>query len=128
MSDGRIVHVFMFDVGEDDTRRGYPGLLDVIAYHTLTGEWPPIPAAQPPLPVLPKPQPKRIVADEAMLRGDALNVRPAPGTVSLPLGGFRPGDGPQVVLEERNVSGAVWYRIAFSGRDGWVSGKYVKLL
>ncbi|MDQ4075774.1 MAG: L,D-transpeptidase family protein [Chloroflexota bacterium] len=60
----------------------------------------------------------------AMVYGTALNVRSQPGVISpaTRIGALQPYDVVSV-LEERNVNGAVWYRI---GNGQWIHSGYVR--
>ena len=57
--------------------------------------------------------------------GGSCNVRPEPNTDNIPLGVAREYECYDY-LGQKSVDG--WHKIRFKGKDGWVSGKYSKLV
>jgi len=70
----------------------------------------------------PPPPPGSGTPGTVTLTSGVLNVRSAPNT-GAPVIGSLPNGAQITVLEDR----AGWYRINFQGRDGWVSGQFVRL-
>lgn len=52
-----------------------------------------------------------------------LNVRKGPGTNNAIIGGLKKGD--KVTIKDESNG---WYKIDYKGKDGWVSGKYIKVV
>lgn len=61
------------------------------------------------------------------ITGGKVNVRAEPGTDGRILGVVKKGDRLAYRGESRDIGGTPWHRVAFDGRDGWVSGRYGKL-
>lgn len=62
------------------------------------------------------------------ITGDRVNVRAEPGTGGRVLGVVHKGDRLAYRGESRDVGGTPWHRVAYKGGDGWVSGRYGKLI
>lgn len=63
-----------------------------------------------------------------IITGGSVNVRSAPGTVSAVMGIVHEGDRLPYQGEARNVSGMEWYLVEYKNQNGWVSGKYSRLV
>ena len=72
---------------------------------------------------------KAIGAPKAVkVTGNLVNVRSAPGTTSKILGVVRKGEVLEYQGESRDVGGTPWYLVAYRGQNGWISGKFGRLM
>ena len=62
------------------------------------------------------------------ITGGSVNVRSAPGTDSRDIGTVHRGDKLPYQGVTRQDGGRDWYLIIYENRNGWVSGKYAKLV
>lgn len=68
------------------------------------------------------------VSGRVEITGGSVNVRSEPGTDSCVLGTVHEGDQLAYQGQTRQAEGKDWYRVAFGDEDGWVSGKYARLV
>ena len=72
----------------------------------------------------PTPMPQKVV-----VTGAAVNVRSAPGaTGTRVLGIVHKGDELPYQGESRDVGGTPWYLVIYQNQNGWISGKYSKVI
>ena len=71
---------------------------------------------------------KEKVLGTVEITGGAVTVRSGPGTSSRDIGTVHKGDRLVYQGEVRAVDGRDWYLVEFDNRNGWVSGKYSKVV
>lgn len=60
--------------------------------------------------------------------GGTVNVRSAPGTTGRKLGVGKKGERLPYQGESRDVSGTSWHLVEFKGQNGWISGKFSRVV
>lgn len=71
---------------------------------------------------------KERVSGRVEITGGSVNVRSGPGLDSRVLGTVHEGDQLAYLGQTRQAEGKDWYQVAFGDEDGWVSGKYAKIV
>lgn len=62
------------------------------------------------------------------ITGNSVNVRSGPGVNTRDIGTVHKGDKLPYQGETQNVDGRDWYLIEYQNENGWVSGKYARLV
>jgi peptidoglycan hydrolase-like protein with peptidoglycan-binding domain len=62
------------------------------------------------------------------ITGGSVNVRSAPGTSSRDIGTVHRGDRLPYQGVTQQAGGRDWYLVIYEAQNGWVSGKYAKLV
>lgn len=75
-----------------------------------------------------KSAPKAAAERFVRITGGTVNVREAPGTGSRVLGVARRDERLAYLNDSREAGGRPWHRVAFAGREGWVSSRYGELM
>jgi peptidoglycan hydrolase-like protein with peptidoglycan-binding domain len=70
-----------------------------------------------------------VQAHKVEVTGGSVNVRSAPGTNGTRiLGTVHKGDSLPWQGESRIISGTPWHLIEYKGQNGWISGKYSRVV
>lgn len=75
----------------------------------------------------PAPEPTPTPDKYVLITGDSVNVRDAAGTKGNVIGCAYKGDKLPYGGLTADIDGRDWYRVEYSGQDGWVSSKYSRL-